>query len=35
VSIGDELENTDEITLGRSIVNRTPYELLMNNKTSG
>ena len=34
VSIGDELEYTDEITLGRSIVNRTPYELLMNNKTT-
>ena len=26
VSIGDELEYTDEITLGRSILNRTPYE---------
>jgi len=26
VSIGDELEYTDEITLGRSIVNRVPYE---------
>lgn len=26
VAIGDELEYTDEITLGRSIVNRTPYE---------
>jgi recombination protein RecR len=26
VSIGDELEFTDEITLGRSILNRTPYE---------
>ena len=25
VSIGDELEYTDEITLGRSIVNRLPY----------
>ena len=25
VSVGDELEYTDEITLGRSIVNRTPY----------
>ncbi|MFV0357547.1 MAG: recombination protein RecR, partial [Bacteroides thetaiotaomicron] len=25
VSIGDELENTDEITLGRSIVNRTAF----------
>jgi len=32
VSIGDELEYTDEITLGRSILNRTPYELLMNGK---
>ena len=26
VSIGDELEYADEITLGRSIINRTPYE---------
>ncbi|HJX72318.1 MAG TPA: recombination mediator RecR [Bacteroidales bacterium] len=26
VSIGDELEYTDEITLGRSIVNRTPFK---------
>jgi len=26
VSIGDELEYVDDITLGRSIVNRTPYE---------
>ena len=26
VSIGNELEYTDEITLGRSIVNRVPYE---------
>ena len=26
VSIGDELAYADEITLGRSIVNRTPYE---------
>ena len=26
VSIGDELEYADEATLGRSIVNRTPYE---------
>ena len=25
VSIGDELEYTDEVTLGRSIVNRTPF----------
>lgn len=25
VSVGDELEYADEITLGRSIVNRTPY----------
>ncbi len=27
VSIGDELEYTDEVTLGRSILNRTPYIL--------
>ena len=26
VSIGDELEYTDEVTLGRSILNRTPYD---------
>ncbi len=26
ISIGDELEYTDEITLGRSILNRVPYE---------
>ncbi|MAX81231.1 MAG: recombination protein RecR [Crocinitomicaceae bacterium] len=26
VAVGDVLEYTDEITLGRSIVNRTPYE---------
>ncbi|CAN5903525.1 recombination mediator RecR [soil metagenome] len=26
ISIGDELEYADEITLGRSIVNRVPYE---------
>jgi len=25
VAIGDDLEYTDEITLGRSIVNRTPF----------
>lgn len=26
VSVGDELEYTDEVTLGRSIINRTPFE---------
>lgn len=26
ISIGDELEYTDEVTLGRSIVNRVPFE---------
>ncbi|MEI6454815.1 MAG: recombination mediator RecR [bacterium] len=26
ISVGDELEHTDEVTLGRSIMNRTPYE---------
>lgn len=26
ISIGDELEYADEVTLGRSIMNRTPYE---------
>jgi len=29
ISIGDELEYTDEITLGRSIINRVPYENLL------
>ena len=29
ISIGDELEFTDEVTLGRSIVSRTPYESLL------
>ena len=28
VSIGDELEYADEITLGRSITNRIPYDAL-------
>ncbi len=32
ISIGDELEHTDKITLGRSILNRTPYELLITRK---
>jgi len=27
IAIGDELEYADEITLGRSILNRTPYEI--------
>jgi recombination protein RecR len=27
VSVGDELEYTDEITLGRSIINRMPYNI--------
>ncbi len=26
ISVGDELEYTDEVTLGRSIVNRTPFQ---------
>ena len=26
ISVGDELEYTDEVTLGRSILNRTPFE---------
>ncbi len=29
ISIGDELEYADEITLGRSIMNRTPYENML------
>jgi recombination protein RecR len=32
ISIGDELEYTDEVTLGRSILNRTPYEALLSRK---
>lgn len=32
ISIGDELEYTDEVTLGRSILNRTPYETLLSSK---
>lgn len=30
ISVGDELEYADEITLGRSIVNRTPFEQSLN-----
>ena len=26
ISVGDELEYTDEVTLGRSIINRMPFE---------
>ena len=26
ISVGDELEYADEVTLGRSIINRTPFE---------
>ena len=25
IAVGDELEYTDEVTLGRSIINRIPY----------
>jgi len=32
VSVGDDLEHADEVTLGRSILNRTPYESLLNRK---
>jgi recombination protein RecR len=32
MSIGDELEHTDEVTLGRSILNRTPYESVLTRK---
>ena len=32
ISIGDELEYTDEVTLGRSILHRTPYENLLAGK---
>lgn len=31
VAIGDELEYTDEITLGRSIIHRTPFQSSLNN----
>jgi recombination protein RecR len=31
IAIGDELEYADEITLGRSILNRTPYQVNMYN----
>jgi recombination protein RecR len=30
VAIGDELEYADEITLGRSIIKRIPYEKAVN-----
>ena len=33
ISVGDELEHTDEVTLGRSIVNRTPYESTLRKKS--
>lgn len=29
IAIGDEIEYADEITLGRSIINRVPYEKLL------
>jgi recombination protein RecR len=32
ISVGDELEYTDEITLGRSILNRTPFEAHLSGK---
>lgn len=32
ISVGDELEYTDEVTLGRSIISRTPLELGFNHK---
>ncbi len=32
VAIGDDLEYTDEVTLGRSILNRTPYQGSVENK---
>lgn len=32
ISVGDELEYTDEVTLGRSIINRTPLEVGFNHK---
>jgi recombination protein RecR len=27
ISVGNELEYTDEVTLGRSIINRIPFEI--------
>ena len=32
ISIGDDLEYTDEVTLARSIQNRLPYETNLSNK---
>ncbi|MEN8138464.1 MAG: recombination mediator RecR [Bacteroidota bacterium] len=32
ISIGDELEYADEVTLGRSIINRVPYAKTLKNK---
>lgn len=32
ISVGDELEYTDEVTLGRSIINRTPLEVGFNHR---
>ena len=32
IAIGDDLEFTDEVTLGRSILDRTPYEQTLNKK---
>ena len=29
IAIGDDLEYADEVTLGRSLVNRTPYENML------
>ena len=29
IAVGDELEYTDEITLGRSITNRVPFDSLL------
>ena len=31
IAVGDELEYADEITLGRSILNRIPFENTMKN----
>lgn len=33
ISVGDELEYADEITLGRSIIHRVPYEDMLEDKT--
>ena len=33
ISVGDELEYADELTLGRSIISRVPYRIQKNNSS--